>query len=231
MCDVRKRAARAVLMGLGAGLLAGAMGTAQAQTTIKHQRETNASREARIQRTIAETYAHRWEVFGGGGFLRFQPGSTLKKNTEVTWATSANYFLNSKLAVVGDVRGAFGNAKIPNTDFPQVTRPQINEYFFLGGVNYRFYAKEKWALSASGLAGAGWGIFSGGSKGIPSTSLGMWQDSTRPAFAAELHADYNFYPNLAFRISPTWTPTTFGSSFQGSNVGANFGVIYRFGHQ
>jgi hypothetical protein len=217
-------------MGLGAGLLAGAMQSAEAQT-VKHQRETNAGREARIQRTITETYAHRWEVVGGGGFLRFRSGDTLKKNTEVTWATSASYYLNPRLAVVGDARGAFGNAKIPNSQFNGVSNPQINEYFFMGGANYRFYTKEKFALSASGLAGAGWGIFSGGAHGLTYLELNTWQDGIRPAFAAELHADYNFYPNLGFRVAPTWTPTTFGGSFQGSNVGVNFGVIYRFGHQ
>ena len=47
-----------------------------------------------------------------------------------------------------------------------------------------------------------------------------------------LNADYNVYPNLAVRLAPTYTATTFtspaGGSFQ-SNLGFNAGVIYRFG--
>ena len=85
MCDVRKSAVRWVMLGLAAGMAAGALATARAQigtsTTIhtnkqpQHaRRETNASRQARIQRTIDETYSHRWEVFGGGGYLRWRSG-------------------------------------------------------------------------------------------------------------------------------------------------------------
>ena len=56
----------------------------------------------------------------------------------------------------------------------------------------------------------------------------------RPAFSAGVNADYNVYPNLAFRFSPTWVGTTFvgasGSTLQ-SNFGFNVGVVYRFGHR
>ena len=31
-------------------------------------------RKARIARTIEATYSHRYEVAGGGGYFRFQPG-------------------------------------------------------------------------------------------------------------------------------------------------------------
>ena len=232
MLDVRKLVGRSVLGSLVAGSLAVATTTAGAQVAKTRHHETNASREARIERTITETYSHQWEIFGGGGYLRFRPGDDLQKNNEVSWEVSASRYLNPRLAIVGDVRGAFGNAHALRTSdfYVQSPNPQINEYFFLGGANYRFYRKEKFAASVEGLAGAGWGIFSGGSKGLPSTSLGLYADSTRPAFSASLHGDYNFYPNLAFRVSPTYAPTTFGGSLQ-NNLGINFGVVYRFGKQ
>jgi hypothetical protein len=242
MCDVRKSAVRWVMLGLAAGLAAGALATAQAQigasTTIQRnkreahpRRETNASREARIQRTIDATYSHRWEIFGGGGYLRFRSGQFTKKNNEVSWAAAANYYLNPKLAIVGDARGSFGYAhqQLP-LQFPQIARPQINEYNFMGGVSYRFYRKEKIALSAQGLGGMGWGIFSGGSKGIPGTTLGLWPDGIKPAFSFGVSADYNVFPNLAVRFTPTYVGTTFGGVVQ-NNVGFNAGVLYRFGKQ
>jgi hypothetical protein len=58
-----------------------------------------------------------------------------------------------------------------------------------------------------------------------------------------VNLDYNFYPNLAFRLTPTFVGTTFvgttatgplatgGTSTGGfqPNVGFNAGFVYRFG--
>jgi hypothetical protein len=134
MCDVRKSVVRVVVMGLAVVMLIGTFAPAKAQTNKRKQeaharRETNATRMARIQRTTEETYSHRYELIGGGGFLRFRNGDYTKKNNEVSWATSLNYYLNQKLAIVGDARGSFGNAyQQQPLYFPQITRPQINEY-------------------------------------------------------------------------------------------------------
>ena len=234
---------RVVLMGLAAGLLAGAVTAAKAQSVSQSvniankrkqeahaRRETNASRQARIQRTIDETYSHRWELFGGGGYLRWRSGQYTKKNNEVSWATSASYYLNPKLAIVGDARGSFGDAHaIINNTFG-VYRPQINEYFFQGGANYRFYRKEKVAVSVQALGGTAWGIFSGGAKGLSGTQLGLWPDGFKPSFSVGINADYNIFPDLAFRFAPTYQGTTFGGTVQ-NNIGFNAGVIYRFGKQ
>ncbi len=241
MCDVRKFAVRLVLSGVAVGLLAISFAPANAQTQTKKRRqedharhETNATRLARIHRTIEETYSHRYEITAGGGYLRFRSGDYTRRNNEITWATAFDYYLNRKLAVVGDARGSFGDAHAITNNIYGVYKPQINEYTFMGGASYRFYAKEKLALSLEGLGGTGWGIFSGGSKGIPAPDLGLWQDGMRPAFSAGLNADYNVYPNLAVRFSPTWVGTNFiganGSKLQ-SNLGFNVGILYRFGHQ
>lgn len=218
---------------VAAGVLAATVAcsaVAQQAQQRRARRESNAARQARIARTIEQTYAHRYEIFGGGGYLRFRSGEFTKKNNEVAWATSGSYFFNPKFAAMADARGMFGNANALINNVYGVYHPQINEYTFMGGVSYRFYEKEKMALSAQGLGGVGWGIFSGGSKGVPSTNLGIWPDGWKPAFSLGVSADYNFYPNLAFRVTPTYVGTTFGSKLQ-SNVGVNAGIVYRFGHQ
>jgi hypothetical protein len=225
------------------------------------RRETNATRLARVQRSIEDTYSHRYEVIGGGGYLRFQSGDYTKNNNEVSWATALNYYLNPKLAIVGDARGSFGDAhqQLP-LQFPDIARPQINEYTFMGGASYRFYAKEKVAYSVQALAGTAWGLFSGGAKGLTGNEVGLWNDGLRPAFSLGVSADYNVYPNLALRLTPTWVGTDFagtntyvrtvsngtpgtpgytvynvynganGSKIQ-SNIGFNAGVVYRFGRR
>lgn len=210
----------------------GMVGRAAAQTKQKRpRRETNASRQARINRTIHATYSYPWEVVGGGGYLRWKSGDYTKKNNEVSWAAQADRYLSPKLAIVGDARGSFGFAhqQLP-LQYPQIASPQINEYFFTGGANYRFYAKEKVAVSAQATGGVVWGIFSKGAKGLTGPQVGLWQDGFRPAFTLGVNGDYNFFPNLAVRISPTYVGTTFGGEVQ-NNLGFNVGVIYRFGRQ
>lgn len=209
-------------------------GSAGAQTvrkTKRPRRETNASRQARIQRTIEDTYSHRWEAFGGGGFLRWRSGEGTKKNNEVSWAAGASYYLTPKFAIVGEGQGSFGRAHpIPfNQAAEPIGNPQINEYFFTGGANYRFYQKEKVAVSVQGTGGIAWGIFSSGSPySYYGPDLGLWQDGIKPAFTVSVNADYNFYPNLAVRLAPTYVGSTFGGQVQ-NNLGFNAGVVYRFG--
>ena len=246
-------------MGLAAGLLATVATAAKAQTATKDQirrrqeaharHETNASRQARIQRTIDETYAHRWEAVGGGGYLRWRSGEDTRSNNEVSWTTSANYFLNPKLSIIADARGSFGNAHAltgTSNNFG-VYNPQINEYFFTGGAGYRFYRRERVAVSVQGTGGTSWGIFSGGAGGQNSSQTGLWVDGFAPAFTLGVNLDYNIYPNLAVRFAPTYVGTMFHQSIQNgsssllvnnvgprslqNNAGFNFGVVYRFGKQ
>lgn len=222
------RATRWLAAGLASLALAGGLNAQQPKRRAR--RESNAARQARIDRTTAETYAHRYEVFGGGGYMRFRSGEFTKKNNEVTWAANASYFFTPRIAVVADARGMFGNANALINNIYGVYHPQINEYTFMGGGSYRFYAKEKTALSVQVLGGIGWGIFSGGSKAITSTQLGIWPDAFKPAFSVGVSGDYNFYPNLAFRVTPTYVGTTFGGKLQ-NNPGVNAGIVYRFGKQ
>ena len=235
------KCAAAVLL---AGFIASGAVVVEAQTTTRRtRRESSANRKSRIERTIAETYSHRFEVAGGGGYLRFQSGSSLQKNNEVTFFMTGTYFLNPKLGIIGDVRGAYGNAKIGNPVTPTSPNlgfnPQISEYPFMGGVAYRLYAKEKIAVTATAEGGAAIGKFDGGSKGFTSAELGVWQSTTKPVFSLGANFDYNFYPDLALRVSPTYLGTFFRldptDTLHGppgtiqNNFGVNVGLVYRFG--
>ncbi len=210
--------------------------SAQSQVQVQRKvrrprRETNSSRQARIQRTIEETYSHPWEIFGGGGFLRWSSGEYTQKNNEVSWVAGTSYFLSPKISIVGNAQGSFGNAHPLrfNPAAAPLGDPQINEYFFTGGANYRFYAKEKVAVSVQGTGGIAWGVFSSGSPvSYSAPQIGLWNDGFRPAFTVSVNADYNFYPNLAFRFAPTYVGTTFGGQVQ-NNLGFNAGIVYRFG--
>lgn len=195
-------------------------------------RRLNATRKARTERNIADAYSHRWEVAGGGGFLRFRTGQYLQKVSEVSFFASANYQLSPTLGIVGDVRGHYGSAKIPNLfALNGVYSPQISHYTFMAGPQYRFIAKEKYTVSANVVGGVALSKFGGDAKGLRSEQLGMWPDSNyKPAFAVSLIGDYNIYNNLAVRVQPTYEATTFGGTLQ-NNLGVQGGFVYRFGRQ
>jgi hypothetical protein len=207
--------------------------SALAQFTRSTPRETNANRKARIARQIAETYTHRWEIAGGGGYLRFRSGEFNQKNSEITFWLNTSYYFNQRLGLTGELRGAYGNAKIDNLNqyATLVGHPQISEYPFLAGPTYRFRLRQKSALSVFALGGTAIGKFDGDSKGIPAADLGLWPSTNaRPAFSIGGNLDLSLYPNIAFRIAPSYTATTFGGSWQ-NNAGFEMGVVYRFGRQ
>jgi hypothetical protein len=170
----------------------------EAQTAHRTRRESNANRKARIERTIQDTYSRRWEVGGGGGYLRFRSGEHLQRN-----------------------------AKVGNTVY-NIPNPQISQYTFMAGPNYRVRIREKYAVSVFGTAGAGIGKFDSGSKGIPAQNLGLWPSETRAVFSVGGNLDYNFFPNLAARVTPVYLGSTWGGTIQ-NNLGVNVGLIYRFG--
>lgn len=208
--------------------------SALAQNKRQAGRETNANRKARIARQIADTYTHRWEVAGGGGWLRFRSGQSTQKNSEIAFWMNTTYYFNRNLGLTGELRGAYGNAKPlqgVNNDLNLVGRPQISEYPFLVGPTYRFRLRQKTALSAFVLGGTAIGKFDGDTKGVPYTTLGFWPStSARPAFSIGGSLDLNLYPNLAFRITPSYTATTFGGTVE-NNAGFEMGLVYRFGRQ
>ena len=194
------------------------------------RRETNANRRARIAKSIEDTYTHRWEIGGGGGYLRFRSGQFLQKNSEISFWMNTTYYFNQKLGLTGELRGSYGNAKVGNTIY-NIPNPQISEYPFMAGPTYRVRMKQKYDVSVFALGGTAIGKFDGGSKGISAANLGIWPSTNaRPAFSVGANLDYNVYPNLAFRIAPSYLGTTFGGSLQ-NNAGFDMGLIYRFGRQ
>lgn len=195
-------------------------------------RRYNANRQARIARNIHDEYSHRYEVGGGGSYLRFHPGADLLRINEIGFWTQGVRQWNERWGIVADVRGNYGNAKIPNQLAQNfIFRPQISHYNFMGGVQYRFIGKEKYSVGFMGEGGVTLSKFGGDAKGLPSQNIGLWKDSNaNPTFSGSINLDYNVYNNLAARVQPTYVATTFGSTVQNS-FGVNVGLVYRFGRQ
>ena len=218
-----------VLVLLAAGFLTMSM-QAGAQSTRRPRRESTANRKARIARTIGQTYGHRYEVAGGGGYQRFRSGQYQQQDNQVAFWASTMYALNPKLGVVGEVRGNYGNAKVGNLSPGNFLpfNPKISEYTFMAGPSYRFVKKEKYGVSGFVEGGLGLGKFAGDSKGESAAEIGVWTGDYAGAGSLGVSLDYNLYQNLAVRLTPQYTFTTYGGTFQHSK-GVNVGVVYRFG--
>jgi hypothetical protein len=229
---VLKKFARCIAT--AAALAAALVAIPHADAQSRRHHENSTTRQYRLTHAINETYTHRWEVGAGSGFLRFEPGPLLRRDNQIDWAASTAYYLTQEYGIMADISGHFGDASLPNaapgSGTPNgIYHPLITEYTLLAGPQWRFYRREKYAISAHVLAGDALGNFDGGSKGVPAQVLGMWPDSNK-TFAASVGVDfdYNFYPNFAFRWEPAYVYTHFGGASQ-NNKGMNFELLYRFG--
>jgi Outer membrane protein beta-barrel domain len=189
------------------------------------QARIRARREQRLNQLISEIYGRKYEFYFGGGYLRFLPGD-LQHVNETLWNVGFTDYLNNKWGVTGDVRGIYGTAYTYNNP-NNIHLPQIYQYSFLGGPQYRFYKRPHIAVSARALAGAVYGNFNGDTRGLGST-LRLYPDGTAFGLNIGLPVDFNLSPKLAVRITPEYFLTTFGSTTQ-NNRGFTAGVVYRFG--
>lgn len=187
-----------------------------------------ARKRQRREALIHKTYSHKYEIYGGGLYLRFRPGSTLQHINEEGWNTGFSDYLTPRLAATGEIRGYYGTAFIGNNDFG-IFKPAISQYLFMGGPQYRLVRRTRWAISAQVLAGAAKGVFNGNSANFPGTLLGMWPNGTTYAIAPAVPIDYNLGPSLAFRISPNYLFTHFGGTNQLKGLGFSAGLVVRFG--
>lgn len=188
-----------------------------------------ARRQQRIAQAIHEIYDHKYEAFGGGGYLRFQPGSSLQKTNEVLWNVAITDYLKPRLGVTADFRGLYGTAYTYNNPVAAHYSPSIYQYTWLVGPQYRVHSGPHYAVSARILAGSSYGNFDSNFNGTPSASfLGLYSNTSALAVNVGVPLDYNVSPALGLRLTPEYFLTRFGGEFQ-QNRGLSLGVIYRFG--
>jgi hypothetical protein len=199
----------------------------RARVLREAQERINARRQARIQQVIRETYLSKYELYFGGGYLRFHPGEEKQHINEGGWNVGVTDYIRPKLGLTLDARGYYGTAYIGNNPYG-IFLPSISQYSFLFGPQYRLYMKPKWAVSVQGLAGFGHGNFDTGTGGLPASYLGLYSNGTVFSASLSVPLDFNLSPGLAIRTTPTYLLTNYGGSVQ-NNLGFNLGVVYRWG--
>jgi hypothetical protein len=201
----------------------------KAEVLRQAQARVRARRRVRVQQIIQDTYSHKYEMYFGGGYLRFRPGSSLQKNSESDWNVGITDYFRGKLGVTADFRGYYGTTYTNVNEF-QVFSPSISQYTFMVGPQLRFYEGQHWAWSGNVLAGVGHGNFGTGTGGLPPELIGLYPDSNVVNVSVGASVDYNLGPALAIRLTPNYLMTDYGSELQ-HNLGFNAGIVYRFGRQ
>ncbi|HZD49889.1 MAG TPA: hypothetical protein VE178_14205 [Silvibacterium sp.] len=193
------------------------------------QERVKARRRLRVEQIVQDTYTHKYEVYGGGGYLRFTPGSTLQHLNEAAWNAGFTDYFKGKIGITADFRGYYGTAFTYINQY-QVFNPSISQYTFLAGPQVRLMEKQHWGISANALVGGGHGNFSTNTGGLPGTLIGLYPDGTTFNLSIGVPIDYNLGPTFAIRLTPNYLMTTYGSDVQ-NNLGWNIGVVWRFGRQ
>jgi hypothetical protein len=201
----------------------------RSQVLRQAQDRVRARRKLRVQQIIQDTYTHKYEVYGGGGYLRFRPGPSLQHLNEAEWNAGFTDYKWGKLGLTADFRGYYGTAFTYVNEF-QVFNPSISQYTFLFGPQARLVMHQHWGVSANALFGFGHGNFSTNTGGLPGTLVGLYPDGTVFNLSIGAPIDYNLGPTFAIRITPNYLMTNYGSEIQ-SNLGFNAGVVWRFGRQ
>lgn len=205
------------------------------------QARIRARRAQRRAAAIHEAYAHTYDAYGGMGYLRFTPGSTLERAHEYAWNVGVTRYLDERLGVTVDGRGYYGTAYTGISYTPPgystaitnpYTNPAISQYAVLAGPTYRFYLQPKYSISGRVMGGFEKGNFSGDTNHSTaiSTALGLWPDGYTFAASASVPVEYNVTPRLAVRVAPEYYVTGFGSTTQHS-LGFTTGLVLRFGKQ
>ena len=218
---------------VGLGLSAS---TASAQASSSSQAAGTPTADTPQQRTTLTTgklaaaapvtYDNRYELYGGINLQNFQAGQNLPKRMNFGGVElPGTYWLTGRLGLAADLRGEAGTTPVnPN---PYTVRPLVVMYIGMGGVQYRAYRSQRFAVDYHGFAGAAHGDFTE-TPLPPNETVGLYTNHTAPMFAVGGSLDFNRTKNLALRLSPDLIFEHFGTETR-EFFSLSGGVVYRLG--
>lgn len=192
------------------------------------RQQTRQRREAQM---VTETYTHRWEIYGGGTYMRFRPGPLLHNSGMGGWTLGVTRYFTPRFGISADARGYYGTNSLGPTNGGgyDIYNAGFSVFPFTIGPQYRFYGGTKFSVSGAVQAGAVYGYFDADTNGIPPQLVGLYPAGIVPGGIASLNLDYNLGPALAVRFAPHVLFDHFGSNVD-HNQGFLVGLVYRLGH-
>ena len=199
------------------------------RTLESRRQQTKRRREAAL---VTDTYTHRWEVYTGGGYMRFRPGPYIHNSGMGGWIVGATRYFTPRLGITVDVRGFYGNNSLGAVQGGgyNTYNSKFSVFPFTIGPQYRLYGSPKISVTAALQVGDIYGYFDQNTGPFPPASVGFYPASNVGAAIAAVNLDYNLSPGLAVRFAPTVVMDRFGGNFD-HNQGLLAGIVYRFGRQ
>lgn len=190
------------------------------------------TRQRREAELMTETYSHRWEIYGGGQYMRFRPGPDLHNSGMGGWTLGLTRYFTPRFGISADARGYYGSNSLGpvNGGGYNTYNAKFSVFPFTIGPQYRFYSNTKWTISGVVQGGAVYGYFDAHTNGIPPQLVGFYHAGITGGGIASLNVDYNLSPGLALRIAPNVLFDHFDGNFD-HNQGFLMGIVYRFGKQ
>lgn len=178
-------------------------------------------------------YQQRWDVYGGGQYMHFNPGTGRGDQVAATnlvgWTGSATLWLKPIWGIESSARGAYGTMTVPANIFGIPANPKMSEHLFLFGPDFRIIRRERFTVGLHALIGAAYGSFSSDfPKGVQPQTVDIYNDKLAFGYAVGTPMDFNFSPRLSLRFVPDWQPTHYGFSQQNEFAGS-VGVAYKLG--
>ncbi|MGO4517435.1 hypothetical protein AB4Y89_16695 [Terriglobus sp. 2YAB30_2] len=215
-------------------------GSAAPAQPSQPQPGTAPKRNVQFARRIPVTYDNRWEVYGGLNFMNGQAGQNLPKRYNMGGVEGqATYWLTDRIGPAVDLRVDYGTTPVfPNTF--QINRPVVRQIIGMGGVQYRGWKNQRFAIQYHGLVGVGAGKFDGGTLGginAPShnaaanaVAVGLYSNRVKPVGAFGGSLDINGSYRWAIRLQPDLIVEHYGTEYR-EFVSISGGVVWRFGHR
>jgi hypothetical protein len=201
---------------------------------------TAPKRNIQFARRIPVTYDNRWEVYGGLNFMNGQAGQNLPKRYNMGGVEGqATYWLTDRIGPAVDLRVDYGTTPVfPNTF--QINRPVVRQIIGMGGVQYRGWKNQRFAIQYHGLVGVGAGKFDGGTLGgvnAPShnaaanaVAVGLYSNRVKPVGAFGGSLDINGSYRWAIRLQPDLIVEHYGTEYR-EFFSISGGLVWRFGHR
>lgn len=201
------------------------------RTLESRRQQTKRRREAAL---VTDTYTHRWEVYTGGGYMRFRPGPYIHNSGMGGWIVGATRYFTPRLGITVDVRGFYGNNSLGAVQGGgyNTYNSKFSVFPFTIGPQYRLYGSPKISVTAALQVGDIYGYFDQNTGPFPPASVGFYPASNVGAAIASVNLDYNLSPGMAVRIAPNMLLDHFGGHGNiDHNQGFQVGIVYRFGRQ
>lgn len=170
---------------------------------------------------VAAYSIHRADV----STLTVHPGPVWQNGVSLGYA----HRLTDRFAVVLDASGYFHRGdltQIPPANSGLVFRTKRDQYYLLGGVQYRPTGNGAFSPFVRVLAGGS--LFRGYAESRAGGNTFLFDDATSVAMAIGGGIDARITSRAGVRlVAIDYMPTFFGSELQ-SNVRASFGIFYRW---